>query len=74
MGLDLGQDFDVAAYFSQHPRENPANYCGTVFDPAGAAAYRYQLAAWRSIKAVRLAASGSQKPSTQGQPVLRAGQ
>lgn len=29
-------------YFEEHPEENPANYVGNHFDPAGAAALRAQ--------------------------------
>ena len=33
---------EYSEYFEDHPEENPANYVGSRFDPAGAAALRAQ--------------------------------
>lgn len=38
---------DLARYFTLHPLEDPGNFLGTCFDPAGATAYRLQLRAWQ---------------------------
>jgi len=38
---------ELSSYFARYPLENPANYLGTDFDPAGAAAYRLRLLGWK---------------------------
>ena len=38
---------ELSNYFVRFPLENPANYLGTDFDPAGAAAYRLRLRVWK---------------------------
>ncbi|MDH6594995.1 hypothetical protein M2165_004884 [Variovorax sp. TBS-050B] len=55
---------ELNSYFARHPLENPANYLGTEFDPAGAAAYRLRLRSWKERYRARLrAAQRAQKPS-----------
>ncbi len=63
---------ELSRYFVHHPLENPANYLGTDFDPAGAAAYRLRLRAWQENYRARLHA-GQERPlsgaaSPQGRP------
>lgn len=45
---------ELSRYFAHHPLENPANYLGTDFDPAGAAAYRLRLQTWQENYRARL--------------------
>lgn len=45
---------ELSSYFARHPRENPANYLGTDFDPAGAAAYRLRLRSWKERYRARM--------------------
>jgi hypothetical protein len=57
---------ELSSYFARHPLENPANYLGTDFDPAGAAAYRLRLRGWKERhRAQRRAAHGGPGPSGQ---------
>ena len=48
---------ELGIYFARYPRENPANYLGTDFDPAGAAAYRLRLRSWKERYRARLRAA-----------------
>jgi hypothetical protein len=48
---------ELSSYFARHPLENPANYLGTDFDPAGAAAYRLRLRSWKERYRARLRAA-----------------
>ena len=45
---------ELSSYFACHPLENPANYLGTDFDPAGAAAYRLRLRGWKERYRARM--------------------
>jgi hypothetical protein len=58
---------ELNSYFARHPLENPANYLGTDFDPAGAAAYRLRLHGWkeRHRAQMRAPATGA-GPSSRG--------
>jgi len=48
---------ELSSYFARHPLENPANYLGTDFDPAGAAAYRLRLRGWKERHRAQIRAS-----------------
>jgi|GEM_PF-3854567 len=48
----------LSSYFARYPLENPANYLGTDFDPAGAAAYRLRLRHWKQRYRARMRAAG----------------
>ena len=54
---------ELSNYFVRHPQENPANYLGTDFDPAGAAAYRLRLRVWKERRRAGIPAAG---PSSRG--------
>jgi len=57
---------ELSSYFARHPLENPANYLGTDFDPAGAAAYRLRLRGWKERHREQIRASTGAGPSSRG--------
>lgn len=50
---------ELSSYFARYPLENPANYLGTDFDPAGAAAYRLRLRGWKERYRTRMRAASA---------------
>jgi len=56
---------ELSNYFVRFPLENPANYLGTDFDPAGAATYRLHLRVWKERRRAGMPAGG---PSSRGRP------
>ena len=58
---------ELSSYFARHPLEDPANYLGTDFDPAGAAAYRLRLRGWKECHRAQMGASAAATgPSSRG--------
>ncbi|WP_157609130.1 hypothetical protein [Variovorax sp. Root411] len=50
-------------YFSHHPLEDPANFRGTEFDPAGAELYRRRLHDWKQRYRARCRGAQQQEHS-----------
>jgi hypothetical protein len=64
---------ELSRYFAHHPLENPANYLGTDFDPAGAAAYRLRLQTWQENYRERLHTVQERQPPGAASPGQRHG-